>query len=230
MNAPNLDIPAFLDRRPFVGTFTNLNSYKNCPHQFFRRYLLKDQPYVESPEMKWGNDVHSAFEHRVGSRKPLPETMRQWESFAAPFDGKFPLVEQKLGVNAQGASVGFWDGSVWFRGKADLAIVKGETAYINDWKTGKSSYEDPFELATNALLLHAKHPSLKKIVGSYTWLKENRVSQMYDLSDTLSTWNEIRRLMEVIETDRKIGKFEKKRSGLCGYCSVQDCEHWKPRK
>ena len=52
-----------------------------------RRYIVKDQPYVESPEMKWGNDVHSAFEYRVGSRKPLPDNMMQWEQFAAPFDG-----------------------------------------------------------------------------------------------------------------------------------------------
>jgi hypothetical protein len=221
-----LDIPGFLDRRPFVGTYTNLNGYKNCPHQFYRRYVIKDQKYVETPEMKWGNDVHSAFERRVGQGKVLPDNMRQWEHFAAPFDSKPAVVEQKLGISANGHAVGYWDGSVWFRGKADLAIVKDEVAYINDWKTGKSSYEDPFELATNAVLIHAKHPHLKKIVGSYTWLKENRVSHMYDLSDTRSTWNEICRLMAEIIKKRETGEFEKKQSGLCGYCSVGDCEHW----
>ena len=137
-----------------------------------------------------------------------------------------PLVEQKLGINAEGRAVGFWDGSVWFRGKADLAIIKGETAYINDWKTGKSSYEDPFELETNAVLIHAKNPHLKKIVGSYTWLKEGRVSQMYDLSDTRKTWAEMCRLMGEILERKKTGQFEKTKSGLCGYCSVEDCEHW----
>lgn len=218
-------IPPFLDRRPFVGTFTILSSYKNCGHQMFRRYVAKDQPYVETPEMKFGNEVHSAFEYRVGSQKPLPETMKDWEKFAAPFDGLMPLVEQKLGINAEGRAVGFWDGSVWFRGKADLAIIKGETAYINDWKTGKSSYEDPFELETNAVLIHAKNPHLKKIVGSYTWLKEGRVSQMYDLSDTRRTWTEMCRLMGEILERKKTGQFEKTKSGLCGYCSVEDCEN-----
>lgn len=218
-------IPPFLDRRPFVGTYTILSSYKNCGHQMFRRYVAKDQPYVETPEMKFGNEVHSAFEYRVGSQKPLPETMKDWEKFAAPFDGLMPLVEQKLGINAEGRAVGFWDGSVWFRGKADLAIIKGETAYINDWKTGKSSYEDPFELETNAVLIHAKNPHLKKIVGSYTWLKEGRVSQMYDLSDTRRTWTEMCRLMGEILERKKTGQFEKTKSGLCGYCSVEDCEN-----
>lgn len=218
-------IPPFLDRRPFVGTYTILSSYKNCGHQMFRRYVAKDQPYVETPEMKFGNEVHSAFEYRVGSQKPLPETMKDWEKFAAPFDGLMPLVEQKLGINAEGRAVGFWDGSVWFRGKADLAIIKGETAYINDWKTGKSTYEDPFELATNAMLLHAKNPHLTKIVGSYTWLKENRVGQLYDLSDTRATWAEVCRLMSEILERKKTGQFEKTKSGLCGYCSVEDCEN-----
>ena len=218
-------IPPFLDRRPLVGTYTILSSYKNCGHQMFRRYIAKDQPYVETPEMKFGNEVHSAFEYRVGSQKPLPETMKDWEKFAAPFDGLMPLVEQKLGINAEGRAVGFWDGSVWFRGKADLAIIKGETAYINDWKTGKSTYEDPFELETNAVLIHAKNPHLKKIVGSYTWLKEGRVSQMYDLSDTRKTWGEMCRLMGEILERKKTGQFEKTKSGLCGYCSVEDCEN-----
>ena len=222
----DLTIPPFLDRRPFVGTFSILSAYKNCPHQMSRRYVVRDQPYVETPEMKWGNEVHSAFEYRVGSQKPLPEAMLQWEHFAKPFDGLMPLVEQKLGINAEGRAVGFWDGSVWFRGKADLAIIKGETAYINDWKTGKSSYEDPFELETNAVLIHAKHPHLKKIVGSYTWLKEGRVSQMYDLSDTRCTWTEMCRLMGEILERKKTGEFEKTKSGLCGWCSVEDCEHW----
>ena len=221
----SLDIPANLDRRPFVGTYSILSSYKNCGHAMFRRYIKKDQPYVESPEMAWGNEVHSAFELRVSGGKPLPQTMAQWEVFARPFDGQPAKVEQKLGISSNGQAVGFWDGSVWFRGKADLAIVKGDTAYINDWKTGKSTYEDPFELETNAVLLHAKNPQLKKIMGSYVWLKENRVGEVYDLSDTMKTWREICRLMYEILARKKTGEFEKTKSGLCGWCSVEDCEH-----
>ena len=115
-----LDIPPMLDRRPFVGTYTNLNSYDNCGHAFFRRYIKKDQPYVETPEMKWGNDVHSAFEYRVRGQKPLPQKMQQWEPFAVPFDGQQAWVEQKLGITADGTPCDFWATNVWFRGKADL--------------------------------------------------------------------------------------------------------------
>jgi len=227
----DLTIPAFLDRRKIVYTYTMLSAYKNCGHQMFRRYVKKDIPYVETPEMKWGKDVHTAFEHRVGSGKPLPTIMQQWESFAAPFDSRGAVTEQKLGFTHEGRSTGFWDSDCWFRGVVDLTLKNGSTAYINDWKTGGSKFEDPFELEIGALLLKAKYPELKLVRGSYTWLKENRVSQPYDLSRFRDTWDEINRLVELVEEDRKVGYFEKKQSGLCqGWCDVKDCEHWRPKR
>ena len=224
------DIPAFLDRRPLVGTYTLLNNFKNvCEHQTYRRYVIKDQKYVETPEMAWGNKVHTAFEKRIGKGQVLPDDMRQWEHFAQPFDKFKVLVEQKWGMTEQARKTGYFDNDVFFRGKADAVVVEGEKAMINDFKTGGSKYEDPFELATNALLLKVQFPEVKKVVGRYIWLKENRAGQMYDLSDFKGTWGEIRRLMNLIAEKRKSGEWVKKKSGLCSWCSVQDCEHWRPR-
>lgn len=189
----------------------------------YRRYIKKDQPYVESKEMAWGNEVHSAFEHRVGARKPLPEKMRQWECFASPFDGLNPMVEQKLGITRGGKPTGFWDKDVFFRVKVDLSVQNARSLYLADWKTGGSKYEDPFELEIGALLLKAKYPSIEKARGSYVWLKENRMGQLFDLADFNSTWARICNLMEEIEGKQD---FEKRKSGLCGFCSVKDCENY----
>ena len=229
MNAP-LDIPPMLDRRPFVGTYTNLNSYANCGHSFFRRYIKKDQPYVESKEMKWGNDVHAAFEYRVGGKKPLPAEMEQWETFAAAFDAHKPRVEQKLGITSDGSTCDFWASNVWFRGKVDLTIIDGAKCYIADWKTGSSRFEDPFELETGAMLVKARYPEVTTFFGNYIWLKENRVGQQYNLSDVNGTFREVHSRMAEIAEDRAANTWEKKPSGLCGYCSVKDCEHWKERR
>jgi hypothetical protein len=223
-------IPANLDRTRLVGTYSILNAYKNCAHQMARKYVIKDQPFVETPEMAFGNEVHAAMELRVGGRKPLPVSMQQWEQFCAPFDGREVKVEQKLGVAWNMRPLDFWDKEVYFRGKIDVSIVNGSTAYIADWKTGSSKYEDPFELATGAVLLKAKHSGLTKIVGNYVWLKENRVGERHDLSDVSATWETIRTLMCEIEERKKAGTWEKTKSGLCGYCSVRDCEHWFERK
>ena len=191
----------------------------------YRRYLKKDIKYVQSPEAKWGDDVHVALEHRVGSGKPLPQTMEQWEAFARPFDNRGAICEQKLGITKEGRTTGYWDSDCWFRGKVDVSIFHGVKAFINDWKTGGSKYEDPFELEVGALLLKAKYPELTTVKGAYTWLKENRVGQPYDLSRFRDTWNEINRLVSKIEADRVSGEFIKNKSGLCGWCEIIDCEN-----
>src|SRR5262249_6817281 len=94
-----------------------------------------------------------------------------------------------------------------------------------DWKTGGSKYEDPFELEVGAVLLHAKFPHLKKIVGQFCWLKEDRLGRMYDLSDTRKTWLEITRIMDGILRLRQGGEFPARKGPLCGWCADTTCEH-----
>jgi hypothetical protein len=220
-----LDIPPALDRRPFIGTYTNLQAYRNCEHAMYRRYVLRDQPYVESAAMKFGNEGHAAFEARVGKKIPLKSPFDQWEKHATPFDNYTVQVEQKLAIDARCRPVDFWDKDCWFRGKIDVNVALNEKALITDWKFGSSKYEDPFELATGALLLKSKYPNLRTVVGRYIYLKEDKIGQMHDLSNFKETWDEINDLMDLIAQKRKSGEWVKKKSGLCGWCSVEDCEN-----
>jgi len=225
MNAA-LDIPGFLDRRPIVWTFTMLHTYSSiCPHQAAHRFVYKTIPFVSTPAMEFGTQAHTALEHRVGANKPLPDQFRHWEKFAEPFDGRNAKTELKLAVNAKGQATGYLANDVWGRGKADVVLAHETTAYLADWKTGNSKYEDPFELRVQALLLNVKFPQLTKIKASYVWLKEDRVGDVYDVSDTLSTWNEVSALVEAIEDDRKQGRFEKRKGPLCKWCPVFSCEN-----
>ena len=226
------EIPHFLDRtgtKPLVYTFSNLNAYRNCGHAMYRRYIKRDQKYVETPEIKWGNDVHAAMEHRVGSGKPLPAEMHGFEHFATPLLNRNAVVELKLAMTRKGEATGFWDSDCFFRGKVDVAMIQNDKAFVVDWKTGSSRFEDPFELETGALLLKAKYPEIGTIKGNYVWLKEDRAGQVYDLSCFRETWNTIIRLVNLIEGDRLHNAFEKRKSGLCSWCSVSDCENWRPR-
>jgi hypothetical protein len=224
-----LEIPGFLDRRaarPLVYTYTILNTYASiCPEQMQRRYVARDIKYVETPAMARGNAVHAAMEQRVGRGAALPDEMARWEPLAAPFARRLAYPERKLGITSAGAQTGYWDADCWFRGKIDVSIVQGETGFINDWKSGSSRYEDPFELETNAVLLRGAHPGLRKVLGTYTWLAENRVSRAYDLSGFDATLARMHRIAAAIERDRQAGEWEKRRSGLCGRCDVLDCEH-----
>ena len=221
-----MNLPAELDRRPVRWSYTFLNLYEDiCPHQAYRKYILRDIPYVESPAAKKGNDIHTALEHRVGGGKPLPPEMEAYEKFAVAFDGRKTAVEKKLGVTITGKATGFFDQDCWGRGKADLTLVNGKVGYILDWKRGRMR-DNPFELEVQAMFLKCKYPTLQKIVGSYVWLKEDRIGQLHDLSDFRRTAEEIQQLVMLIERDKEAEKFEKRPGGLCSrWCEVTTCEH-----
>lgn len=231
------DLPDFLDRRknglmpaapiakPLVYSFTLLKTADNCMHKMWRQYIKKDIPYVETPEMKWGNDVHTAFEYRLGG-KPLPQNMMHWEPLVSVYADRKAKAEMKLGITRQAKPTGFFDRDVYIRGKIDAALVNGENAFLPDWKTGSSKYEDPFELEIQALMLKALMPNLKRIYGHYVWLKENRVGENHDLSDVNSTWAKVNNKVEAIEDHMAEGEWPKTKNPLCGWCPVKDCENW----
>ncbi len=213
--------------KPLIGSYSMLNTFKNvCEHQFYRRYIKKDQPFVETEAMRWGNKVHKAFEERIGKGIVLPDDMLQWEHYATPFDHYDVYTELQLGINSQGAPVDYWADDVWFRGKLDAAVIVHDKALLTDWKTGSSRFEDSFQLKTNAFLLKRAFPALRTIVGRYVYLKENKLGTMYTLDDFGMTWATILLLMTEIEKKKKSGEWTKKKSGLCGYCSVKDCENY----
>ena len=220
-------LPAILDRTRLVYSYTNLNCYDNvCPYQFYERYIKKSTPFIETEAMRYGTKVHEAMEHRIAHKKPLHPDFAQWEPFAVPFDSMPTKCELKAGITVDGNPCDFFENAtVWLRGKLDVTVVNGSTAYINDWKTGNSNYEDRFELDVGALMLHAANPHLTTIKGTYTWLKENRLGEMYDLSDTRHAWTKVTGIVKRIERDRKTGEFEKRPGPLCGFCDVKHCEH-----
>lgn len=218
-----------------VASYSLLNKWDICNHQAYRIYIAKDLPKEpESPEMKWGNEVHKAMENRIKFGGPratpedigahLPDTMRAYEPFAAALDGRSVKPEQQLGMTSKGQPVGFWDGATWLRGKLDAPVVSGHTALLLDWKTGKPR-EEPFELEVQALLLRARHPEIKTIVGRYVWLKENRLGETHDCSDTQRTFNMVHDTMDQVAHAIKMDRFDKKPGPLCGWCPVTDCQH-----
>lgn len=235
----DLDIPAFLRRtkdnkmpdvpalpKSLVFNYTMMSTYDStCPYQAFRRFVKKDIPFFETPAMKRGSEIHTAMEHRIGG-KPLPADMRQWEPLVAPLDGKNVKAELKLGITNEGKPTGFFDKDVWCRGKADAVAIQSNSAFLIDWKSGGSKYENSFEIEIQAMMLKAANPYLVKIGGCYGWLAENRMGRVYDLSDFNSIWAKINNIAEAMQDDMVTGEWEKRKGPLCGYCPCTDCENW----
>lgn len=237
-----LDIPPALDRAspawgPMnklpIATFSLLNCYDDiCPHQCFRRYVKKDVKYTETPQIAAGNIAHRALELRVGRGVPLPSDMAHIEPLAAQFDGKDAKTEVKLGMTETGKTTGHFSDDVYLRGRLDVFVISGTTAYIRDWKNG-SIREDPFELEVQGLLLKARYYQLQTIKAQYVWLKEKRAGQTHDVSDTKRTWARVTGIVGRMKSEilPAAGGWEKRPGGLCRqWCDVFDCEHNGRRK
>jgi hypothetical protein len=174
--------------------------------------------------MKWGNEVHSAFEVRIKHGTTFPRGMEQYERIAAPLVSAGATAERMLGIDAHGVLCDFFAPGVWLRGKIDATIERSPLAAIFDWKTGKRR-EDNSELHVHAVLLRAWKPTVQKITAHYVWLQDGEVGKPHDVSDTETTLVGIRKTMETVASCIEIEDFPKRRNPLCGWCDVLDCEN-----
>jgi hypothetical protein len=212
-----------------VGTYSLYNTFENCPHKAWHIYVLRDIPYVESDEMRWGNQVHAAMEHRIRLGTPLPENMQSAEPLAQAICGLNIDIEPELyiGMTEKGEHCTPRDPAVWFRGKLDCPVIPngGHAAWIIDWKTGNPAYENPFELETNALLLKVMYPQLENIVANYFWFKIGRSGLRYSCNDHSKTFAQLQALRDEMEQYAAKGEWPKRKNALCGWCGVLSCEN-----
>ncbi len=229
LRVANRDKPMPYRPPTLVHSYSALNCYDEvCPHQYWHRYILKDIKFVESPQIKAGNEGHALFEQRLASKRPLPPDRQTWEAFVTPLDFYELKIEQWYGVTQEGSACESRAPAVWLRGKLDCAIVNQDRAYMIDWKfskPGNSKWEKPFELEVGALLLQAKHPQVKQITAQFAWINENKLGERFDVSNTRKTWAKINDIVTQINANQHTGEFAKRRSGLCGWCPVKNCEY-----
>jgi hypothetical protein len=213
-----------------IGTYSFYNQFENCPRKAFEIYVARSIPYVESPEMAWGNKVHAAMENRIKHGSPLPDEMKAAEETGAQFhqfSKELPVrVEWQLAMLQNGRACDYKDPAAFFRGKLDnvtLDLKELPTyAWMVDWKTGNVR-EEPFELETNALLLKANYPSLETIVGEYFWMKTGQNGLRYTFSNHAETFNRLWRLRGEAEGYLRTGSWPERKNPLCGWCDVLKC-------
>lgn len=205
-----------------IWSYTLLTNFENCPAKANALYIEKSvKDTGDRRAMDHGIAVHSALERRLKGT-PLPAELAELERFATPFEGRKVGAEVKVGITRDRQPAGFFDASVWGRGKVDVVTGDGETVVIFDWKTGKRR-EDPDELEINALMLHAARPGLKRIIGHYVWLQDGRVGQAHDLSDVDRKWREICGRVEKLEQAAAMKWWPEQENPLCGWCPKTDC-------
>lgn len=211
-------------------SFSKIKAFEQCPKQFYHMKIAKDYIEKETEAMLYGTLFHEAAENFVKDDTPIPEKFKYAEAALTSLKNKpgKKLCEYKLGLTEDLEPCGFFDENVWFRGIADLIILDGDTAWVVDYKTGKSArYADKGQLELMALATFKHFPEIKKVkAGLLFVIAKALIKDSYDSTAAPILWKkwlaDYARMEKALETDT----WNARPSGLCRqHCAVLDCPH-----
>jgi hypothetical protein len=216
-----------LKSRPW--TYSHLDQHEQCPRRFYEVKIAKRFIEPPSEHIKWGNEVHTAFEKRVLDHMPLPDGMKQWEAIAAKLAAlpgqKF--AEKKMALNKAFQPCDYWQS--WTRGQPDLLVVNSRKAAVVDYKTGKRKPSEQLDLY--ALYVFSYYPDVEYVDTAFVWLKEKRIDRKTIVrSEIPNTWQSFLPRVAKLESAYERESWPAKPSGLCkGWCPVTNCEHFRTK-
>jgi len=228
-----------VSNQPVIAWSHSRNTtFLQCPKKFFHLNVAKDVPFEESEAMRWGKQVHKALERRLGVGAELPSNMTQYEK-AAVMASKVAdrmagdiLCEQQLAVDQKLKPCNWFGAQTWGRCILDLLIINEETgnAVAWDWKTGKKK-DDDRQLAIQAAFVFRHYPTIKTVKSGFVWLKEgcDISSVTFSRDREKHIWRQILPVVRDLTDAVNIGDWPARPSGLCGWCPVRDCKHWRQR-
>jgi hypothetical protein len=218
--------------KPYTWSYSSLSLFQQCPKKYYHLRVAKDHKEPETDALMYGKQLHEAAEFYIGKDTPLPP---QFAFIKGSLDllktlgegGEF-LCEYRMGLTRDLKPCDFFAKDVWWRGVADLVIIKGDKAYMVDYKTGKSSrYADTKQLEILSLALFKHKPNIKLVKGGLLFLvASDFVKVDYEGSQQSEPWvkwlNETKQLEAAYEND----VWNPKPNFSCKqYCAVVNCLH-----
>ena len=226
----------------FTWSWSQYSSFMTCPAKWLAEKYFKIIPYIESEAMRTGNMMHETAEHFV--KQQIGETHQQSKihSQYLPMVRKYcdvlvnahkagakVFVEHEMCVTNTFKQCGWWDNDmVWYRGKADAMILKGDKLVVWDYKSGKLKPElEQLKLmcAFGALF----YPEAQVFDGKLIFTAHDKVVGF----DKTLTRAELRPVItDVIANVRRMeatwemGEGPARKNGLCkAYCGNFNCPH-----
>lgn len=215
--------------RAFAWSFSVLDMFEGCRKKYYHLKQLKDFKDADSTASQDGKFVHEAMFKRVLDGVPLPIKLRQHEKLAARFANAKGEKhgEMQLALNKKFEPRDWFAKDVWVRAILDLLIVRGKTAVLVDWKTGKRK-ERYDQLRLSAAVLSRYMPEIETFTLLFVWLKDSEVSDPVTITkaEMRGVWIEFLPRVKEMTDAIKTTTFPATPSGLCGWCPVTSCPHW----
>jgi RecB family exonuclease len=215
-------------------SYSSIKTFDQCPKKYFHLKVLKDVKDEPGEAADYGTAVHEAAELFITQGAPIPEKFAFMRPIVEPLAKKqgTKYAEIKIGVTKELQPCGFFDADVWYRGIADLLIVNGSKAWLVDYKTGKNAkYADmkQLDLLAGAVFIH--FPEVETIKSALLYVVSQEMPKKTHQRENLATYMGVfDPQLESLSDAMDNGVWNAKSSGLCGWCPVQSCEHWRPRR
>lgn len=213
-------------------SYSGLKSYEQCPRQYHEVRVLKKHPPQDTEQTRWGKVVHEAAELYVRDGTPMTLDFPgkdMVEAIAALKGTKH--CELEMAVNDKLEPVAFDDPSAILRGIADVVVVNGTKCRLLDYKSGSAKYPDTGQLELMALMVFAKFPEVQMSHGALLFLAHNTlVQKITKREDAEKHWVTWFAKLARVEAAHETGVWNPKSSGLCPWCPVTSCEHWKEKR
>jgi hypothetical protein len=222
-------------------SYSSLSSYETCPRRHYETRVAKTVKEPEGLPLVLGNAAHKVLELAVSKGTPIPPTIQVTTSggetgylSTAGWDdiilrvlarGGEPHVERQIALDEKLCETEWFSREAWVRGIIDLALLRGKTALLLDYKTGKRKPDSDQLRLFAALAMHV-WPQVEKVITGFLWLKSGQIDkEVYTRGDISAIWTGFLPRVKRLEAAYEGEKWEPKPSGLCkNYCPVSHCE------
>ena len=216
-------------------SYSSIKTFDQCPKKYFHLKVIKDVKDIPGEAADYGTAVHEAAELFIKDGTPIPEKFAYMRPIVEPLAAKQGVkhTELRLGVRKTDTGYepcGFFDKDVWWRGIVDLLIVNNRTAFMIDYKTGKSAkYADMKQLDLMAGAIFVHYPEVQKIKSALAFVVSNEFPKKVHVREKLDRYLSVfDDQLDQLESAMDNGIWNAKTGPLCGWCPVKNCEHYKP--
>ncbi len=206
-------------------SYSAIKLYENCPLRYYRQRILKDVVDDGGEASRYGERVHEYLESRLKETTDLPQDIAHYEVLCQTVErlanGGELHIEKELVLTEELKPTGWWEPDAWLRSKLDVLVLRGDTAYVMDWKTGKRN-PDFFQLKLFAVQVLKHFPDVQHVKTSLVWLKQLQMdTEEYSREQSNEIWAEIMGKIRRIYSSLEHDKWPARPSGLCRFCPAR---------
>lgn len=215
----------------FVMSPSNMQTYRQCPRQFYGRNIARTIPWTPSKQRLRGTEIHTEMEKmlRKGWRddnsfdsavdisytSAVVQSVRQMMA-----DGYVLHLEHELTIRKDGAPVDWWNDRAFLRAKADVVLLHPDPTMpvlIGDIKTGRN-YGDDFQCRVECLLAHIIYRR-PVVTYEYWYLDQGETEEgLIDFRNGLAPVQDIFDTMAEMRQAIKDSYFPARENKFCRWC------------